>query len=175
MVEIDTAVAFKSKAKDLIKQCKFKEAAEFASSKFESDIFADLPLRENVTLVHWWTKVFLYAGDMKSLTQRCLTKVNTLLNAIMTTSRNGFEPLNALQTTECLAELLYLKRAIDSQIQFHNTTKVLDLFEEEVLSQDGSKDNLLITKYYVKTLQLYDEYQLGIDAKIGFDHLLKAE
>ena len=72
--------------------------------------------------MHWSTKVFLRACDLRSLTAKCLTKVNTMINTIMTSSIEKFKredeytPLTELEVDQCLAELCYLKRAIDTFI-----------------------------------------------------------
>ena len=34
---------------------------------------------------------------------------------------------------------------------------------------------MLIVKYYVKSLLKWDEYQLGVEAKAGYQQLLKAQ
>ena len=48
-------------------------------------------MREKVTLVHWWAKVFYRKGDLMKLTSRCLTKVNTMINTIVTSPHSGFK------------------------------------------------------------------------------------
>ena len=63
-----------------------------------------------------------------------------------------------MQVDECLAELLYLKKSIDTQIQHMDAERATRLFKDVLLSKQANKDNFLITKYYVKLLQLYDEY-----------------
>lgn len=42
MEDFDTVIGFKTYAKRLIKQCKFKEAVNFANTRFESEAFVDL-------------------------------------------------------------------------------------------------------------------------------------
>lgn len=61
---------------------KFKEAVQMANSNFEAACFQELTLRDEVTLVHWWTKIFLSACNLHAITTQCLTKVNTLINSI---------------------------------------------------------------------------------------------
>ena len=51
----------------------------------------------------------------------------------------------------------------------------MGIFNDTVMSNPDNKTDLLIIKYYVKSLLKYDEYQLGVEARIGYDHLLKAE
>lgn len=96
MEEIDTVDEFKAKVKELLKACKYKAAIEFVNIKYESDVFANLPLRELVTLVHWWTKVFYKACDLRSMTAKCLTKVNTMINAILTSGSTTFKHKDGL-------------------------------------------------------------------------------
>jgi hypothetical protein len=48
------------------------------------------------------------------------------------------------------------------------------IFQKQLLQKEANKNNLLITKYYVKILQLYDEYQIGIEPKVGYSQLLEA-
>ena len=86
------------------------------------------------------------------MTQRCLTKVNTMVNTIITNSPSSFQKLTEVEVDECLAELLYLKRAIDTFIQYKDAERATRLFEDRILSKEANKDNLLITKYYVKLL-----------------------
>lgn len=119
---IDTVDKFKARAKGLIKECKFKQAIEFAKIHYESTCFSELQLQEEVKLLHWWTKIFYRAGDLRTVTAQCLTKVNTLMNTITTSSSTSFKrsdgvtPLTQVEVDQCLAELLYLKRAIDTLI-----------------------------------------------------------
>ena len=40
---------------------------------------------------------------------------------------------------------------------------------------ESNKDNLVITKYYVKCLIQYDEHQIAIEPKTAFAHLKLAE
>lgn len=69
---------------------------------------------------HWWTKVCLKAGDLRSLDSSCLTKINTLINLLITKEvkpKSKEEiPLSLLQIDESLAELFYLLRAVDTVI-----------------------------------------------------------
>ena len=69
---------------------------------------------------HWWTKVCLRAGDLRSLDSSCLTKINTLINLLITKEvkpkSKEETPLGLLQIDESLAELFYLLRAVDTVI-----------------------------------------------------------
>lgn len=69
---------------------------------------------------HWWTKVCLKAGDLRSLDSSCLTKINTLINLLITKEvkpkSKEETPLSLLQIDESLAELFYLLRAVDTVI-----------------------------------------------------------
>ena len=43
------------------------------------------------------------------------------------------------------------------------------------METEENKQDLLIIKYYVKSLLCYDEYQLEMEAKAGYSQLQKAE
>ena len=117
--------AFKAKAKEFIQASKYKEAIEFAKRKINEECFQDLELREEVTFVHWWTKIYYKACDLRNLTanEMCLTRVNTMINTIVTSTEqpnfkkaDGQTPMTAKEIDQCLAELCYLKRSIDTVI-----------------------------------------------------------
>ena len=97
-----------------------------------------------------------------------------MVNSISTSAFSTFKeadkttPLTEVKVDECLAELLYLKRQIDTKIQYKDAGRALRLFKDGILSKPENATNLLITKYYVKLLQEYDEYQLGMEAKVGY-------
>ena len=76
--------------------------------------------------------------------------------------------MTQIEVDQCLAELCYLKRAIDTQIQYKDAERALKIFESSILSNPENKTDKLIVKYYVKSLLKYDEYQLGIEAKDGY-------
>ena len=126
-------------------------------------------------MIHWWTKVFYKAGDLRSMTSLCLTKVNTMVNLISTCPSSKFKeankitPLSQQKVDECFAELLYLKRQIDTKIQYKDAERALRIFEEEILNKKENAENFLINKYYIKLLLEYDEFQLGMDPKTGFE------
>ena len=69
---------------------------------------------------HWWTKVCLKAGDLRTLDSSCLTKINTLINLLITKEvkpkSKDETPLTLLQIDESLSELFYLLRAVDTVI-----------------------------------------------------------
>jgi len=44
----------------------------------------------------------------------------------------------------------------------------MKLFEDTILKVEANKTDLLIIKYYVKSLLRHDEYQLGVEAKTGY-------
>ena len=46
--------------------------------------------------------------------------------------------------------------------------KPLKTFEKSVMNNKGNKQDLLIVKYYIKMLILYNEHQLGTEAKDGY-------
>ena len=61
-------------------------------------------------------KVFFEAGDLRSATSLCLPKVNAMIDSISTKAFAEFKEadkktsLTEINVSECLAELLYLKR-----------------------------------------------------------------
>lgn len=84
--QVQTVQQFKAYAKFLIKDFRFQKACLEVLGIVDREAFQELNLREETTLVHWWTKVFLKAGDLRKLTQKCLTRVNTMVNTITTSS-----------------------------------------------------------------------------------------
>ena len=70
------------------------------------------------------------------MTTLCLTKVNTMVNLITTSPYSKFKEadnntaLSSQKIDECLAELLYLKRQIDTKIQYKDAERALRIFEE---------------------------------------------
>ena len=83
--------------------------------------------------------------------------------------------MTELEVDQCLAELLYLKRSIDVQIQFADADRSLKMMDENILNKTANKTDLLIIKYYVKSLIKHDEFQLGVEAKTGYKQLLNAQ
>ena len=75
---------FKAKCKALIKESKLKEALDYVTQESQNKNFQKLPIRDDLTFTHWWTKVCLKAGDLRSLDSACLTKINTLINLLIT-------------------------------------------------------------------------------------------
>lgn len=67
-----------------------------------------------------------------------------------------------------MAELCYLKRAIDTQIQYNDAERALKIIETQLLQKPVNQSDKIIIKYYVKSLLKYDEYQLGVESKFGF-------
>ena len=66
--------------------------------------------------------------------------------------------MTQLEVDQCLAELLYLKRYIDTQAMFVDAEKPLEIMEKTLLSKPENQSDLLIIKYYVKMLLKYDEF-----------------
>jgi hypothetical protein len=67
---------------------------------------------------------------------------------------------------------------VHTRIHFHDAEKALRLFEEHLLGTAcpaENKDDLIITKYYVKTLIQFDEYQLSLEPKNAFARIKQAE
>jgi len=50
----------------------------------QNKVYQKLSPREDLIFTHWWTKVCLKAGDLRSLDSSCLTKINTLINYLIT-------------------------------------------------------------------------------------------
>lgn len=178
-----TVQEFKDEAKRLIKESKFKDAVEFVNINASNKLFSKLQLKDDLLYTHWWTKVCLKAGDLRSLDSVCLTRINTLINLLITKdpkpkSKEDDVPLTIVQIDEYLAELLYLLRAVDTMIQHHDAEKGLRLFNQIILHKDcdpANRTNFVITKYYVKCLIQYDEHQLAIEPKSAFENLKQAE
>ena len=61
------------------------------------------------------------------------------------------------------------------KIQYKDSERALRFFKDYILCKPQNIQNFLITKYYVKLLQEYDEYQLGMEAKTGYQQVLLAE
>ena len=119
MGEVKSVATFKTFCKQVISECSFREGVQDVMDLYDRDMFSELKLRDETTMVHWWTKVVYRSGDLRKMTSRCLLKVNTMVNTIITSSYKKYETsdgLTEVQVDECLAELLYLKRAIDTQI-----------------------------------------------------------
>ena len=119
--DISSVLGFKEHVKSLLKASKFKDAIAFANVKFEASCFEELQLREEVTLVHWWTKAYCEGGDLRNTTTKCLTRVNTMINKVQTSPPSSFVQANdpsvqltQIEVDQCLAELLYLKRTIET-------------------------------------------------------------
>ena len=82
---------FKDQVKQYIKSSNYKKGIEYVNIKIEGERFQELQLREQVTVLHWYTKVFLKACDLRSLTAKCLTRVNTTMNNVMTSPAHTFK------------------------------------------------------------------------------------
>ena len=180
--DITSVLGFKEHIKQLSKASKFKDAIAFANVKFEASCFEELQLREEVTLVHWWTKAYWEGGDLRNTTTKCLTRVNTMINKVQTSSPSTFVKANdtsvqlaQIEVDQCLAELLYLKRTIETQAMLIGAETSLDVLSELMEQRPECKTDLLVVKYYIKSLLKNDEYQLGVDTKVGYQQLLKAQ
>ena len=76
---------------------------------------------------------------------------------------------------ELVAELLYLKRAILTScmmVSAEEPLKALEALVNDNLTQGNP--NLIVNKYYVKALLRYDEFQLSVETKTGYQGLLLA-
>ena len=51
----------------------------------------------------------------------------------------------------------------------------LKTLEDTIMNVEENKTDLLIVKYYVKTLLLNDEFEIDTESKIGYQQLLKAQ
>ena len=163
-VQIETVAEFKAHVKALLKESQLQAAMRFAGIKFESAPFQSLQLQEEVALVHWWVKAYAVGSDLKTLATKCLVKVNTLINKIQTSAVSSFKQadglgeLSALEVDQCLAELLYTKRRIETLIQFNDAEQSLKVMEDSLMSKEEAQNDFLVAKYYVKTLQLFDKF-----------------
>lgn len=74
----------------------------------------------------------LKAGDLRTLESSCLTRINTLINLLITkevkTKSKEEVPLSLVQIDESLAELFYLLRAVDTALQHFDPDKGLRKF-----------------------------------------------
>lgn len=59
-------------------------------------------------------------------------------------------------------------RSIDTTVQIADCDRTLRIFEDKLLAKEQNKTDLLVTKYYVKSLLRHDEFQLGVESKTGF-------
>ena len=187
MVETTTTspvADFVARAKQFISRSEFKDAVTIADSEYEQIMSSEVAvqLREEVTLLHWWTKCYTQAHDLSNMTGKCLTKVNAAIEKIEQNSATTFyasdgqTALSQLQIDECLAELLYIKRCIDTTANYVEAEESLKRIESlKNKAGAGQADNLLINKYYVKALLRHDEFQLGVETKAGYQQLLLAQ
>lgn len=77
----------------------------------------------------------------------------------MTESANAAtEEENQRELFQCLAELLYLKRVIETQIMINDAEKAVQLMDELLMNRPTSKGDKLILKYYIKALQRFDKF-----------------
>ena len=88
-----------------------------------------------------------------------------MINKIITTSAeprfkkaNGVTLMSHLEIDQCLAELCYLKRSIDTLIQYKEPERAISLIEREILTKEQNISDVIITKYYIKALLKYDEF-----------------
>ena len=139
-----------------------------------------MQLRDEVTLIHWWCKIFIEACDLASMTNKCLTQINAIITKIETsadgslTEADGQTVMSQLAIDQCLAELLYIKRVIHTASMFVDAEEPLNQIEE-LLKKAECKNDLLVCKYFVKALLRHDEYQLGVECKTGYQQLLQAQ
>ena len=121
-----------------------------------------------VTMYHWIIKVYLVAYRMENLKTQCLGWVDNFIKEIQEASAvEGADQL--------LAELLYLKRSIMVRLMMDDSQSALVQMEKTLLNKEANLNDLLINKYYVKALLKYDEYELHIESKTGYQQLLKAQ
>ena len=169
--EISSVEDFKERVKALLKESKFKDAITFANIKFEASCFEELPIRQEVTLVHWWTKAYVEGGDLRNTTTKCLTRIHTVINKLSSPSASS----DQTEKDQCIAELLYLKRAIETQAMFASGEDALIKLQQLVAERPENKTDLLINKYLVKSLLKNDEYQIAVDTKVGYKQLIQAQ
>jgi hypothetical protein len=48
-------------------------------------------------------------------------------------------------------------------------------FEKELLQKEENKTNVVIVKYFIRTLSMYDSEQIGIDQRVAWDNLVRAK
>ena len=79
----------KAQLKELIKQCKLKEATQIADKSIDSS--QNLQLQQQVLVLHWCTKAYNRIQDVKKLTVTCLSKVKDLIKQIQTNPCETFK------------------------------------------------------------------------------------
>ena len=104
---------FKASIKDLLKNSQYKEAREVVDRHVPLLEARKLEFSQQVCLLHWTTKVYLSAFDLKVLTSESILKINTLLN-------------KATSMPEPHAQLLYLQRKVDIATQFWNADRSVE-------------------------------------------------
>lgn len=102
----------------------------------------------------------------------CLAKVNQLI------AEYTGENFSELFKIELVAELQYFKRQILTTCMVVTAEEPLKAIESLVshpLVAAQPNGSLLVSKYYIKALMRYDEYQLGVEPKTGYQGLLTAQ
>ena len=66
--DVNSVGTFKLYAKKMIKECRFQQACQDALNLIEREAFKDLGLRDETTFVHWWTKLYYKAMDLRKMT-----------------------------------------------------------------------------------------------------------
>ena len=94
-----------------------------------------IQLRDEVTLLHWWSKIYIEAHDFKTITGVCLDKVTDAIERTENSAEgtlkqaDGETAMSQIQIDECKAELLYVKRCIDTSANFYDSDDSLKKIE----------------------------------------------
>ena len=133
-----TVADFVTQAKQLIKSSHLQDAMKLAASQFEvimQGSGSGIQLRDEVTLLHWWSKIYIAAYDFKTMTGACLEKVTAAIERIENSAEGTFKQadgetaMSQIQIDECKAELLYVKRCIDTSANFYDSDDALKKIE----------------------------------------------
>ena len=89
-----TVADFVTQAKQLIKSSQLQDAMKLAASQFEvimQGSGSGIQLRDEVTLLHWWSKIYISAYDFKTMTGVCLDKVTAAIERIENSAEGTFK------------------------------------------------------------------------------------
>ena len=131
-------------------------AAQIADAKLT--VLEQLQLEPKVVILHWCIKTFYQIQDIQKLTVTCMAIVKELISQITSKphtdfkSADGKSELSQSQVDECLAQLLYLQRMIETRVHYQDATSAIKIFQDKILSKTENKQNFKIVKYYVKML-----------------------
>ena len=104
-------------------------AAQIADAKLT--VLEQLQLEPKVVILHWCIKTFYQIQDIQKLTVTCMAIVKELISQIISKphtdfkSADGKSELSQSQIDECLAQLLYLQRMIETRVHYQDATSAI--------------------------------------------------